>query len=103
MTGAPCATRSSPCATAASWSNHWPPSEKESGVTLTTPMMTGGPGSPGGRISRILRRARCRSPNRRRRVEAGEDDRQLVDVERLALHERRRQPVERGTLLAQQL
>ncbi len=35
---APAATRSRPCLTAASGSNHCPPSEKESGVTLTTPM-----------------------------------------------------------------
>ena len=35
-------------------------------------------------------------------VEAGEDDRQLVDVERLPLDERRRQPVERGRWRAQQ-
>src|SRR6478752_7000600 len=35
---APAATTSRPCAMAASGSNHCPPSEKESGVTLTTPM-----------------------------------------------------------------
>ena len=35
---APCATRSMPCLTAAVVSNQRPPSEKESGVTFTTPM-----------------------------------------------------------------
>src|SRR6478735_1153750 len=35
---APAAMTSRPCAMAASGSNHCPPSEKESGVTLTTPM-----------------------------------------------------------------
>ena len=35
---APAANRSRPWATARAWSNHRPPSEKESGVTLTTPM-----------------------------------------------------------------
>src|SRR6478752_1771773 len=35
---APAASTSRPCAMAASCSNHSPPSEKESGVTLTTPM-----------------------------------------------------------------
>src|SRR6185437_12414994 len=49
----------SPCATAASGSSHRPPSENESGVTLTTPMTRqrssagrpprpGGPGQAGG-------------------------------------------------------
>src|SRR3954454_2153169 len=35
---APSAASSRPCATASSWSSHSPPSENESGVTLTTPM-----------------------------------------------------------------
>lgn len=35
---APCATRSRPCLTAVVVSNQRPPSEKESGVTFTTPM-----------------------------------------------------------------
>src|SRR4051794_14364674 len=35
---APSAASSRPCATASSWSSHRPPSENESGVTLTTPM-----------------------------------------------------------------
>ena len=39
---APSAASSRPCSTAASASRNSPPSENESGVTLTTPMMTGG-------------------------------------------------------------
>ena len=38
---APSAASSSPCSTAASLSRNSPPSEKESGVTLRTPMRTG--------------------------------------------------------------
>ena len=38
---APCATSARPWAIAASGSSHSPPSENESGVTLTTPMTTG--------------------------------------------------------------
>src|ERR1017187_8907239 len=41
---APCATNSSACATAASVLKNFPPSEKESGVTLTTPMTSFGRG-----------------------------------------------------------
>src|ERR671914_550554 len=46
---APAATSSRPCRIAASVSNQTPPSEKESGVTLTTPMTRQRPGlgSPG--------------------------------------------------------
>src|ERR1700677_73809 len=47
---APCATSSRPCAMAASAPYHRPPSEKESGVTFTTPMTsvraTSGGGGP---------------------------------------------------------
>ena len=40
-TSAPAATSASPCATAASGSRNRPPSEKESGVTLTMPITAG--------------------------------------------------------------
>src|ERR1700742_5025058 len=50
---APWTASSSPCATAASAPSHWPPSENESGVTLTTPMtrQRGSLGSPASRYS----------------------------------------------------
>src|SRR5215207_10530147 len=35
---APSSTDARPCAMAIAWSRNWPPSENESGVTLTTPM-----------------------------------------------------------------
>src|SRR6201994_4765643 len=48
---APCAASSSPWPMAASAPSHWPPSENESGVTLTTPMtrQRGWLGSPASR------------------------------------------------------
>ncbi len=53
---APCATRSSPCLTASSGSNHSPPSENESGVTLTTPITAqrSQSGSPATRPRKVL-------------------------------------------------
>ena len=46
---APSASSSAPCAIAVSAVSHRPPSEKESGVTFTTPMSTGDATvSPGG-------------------------------------------------------
>src|SRR5439155_18512330 len=41
MSAAPCCARRSPCSTAAPTEKNRPPSEKESGVTFTTPMTTG--------------------------------------------------------------
>ncbi len=40
-TAAPAAAMARPCSTAAAWSSHRPPSEKESGVTLRTPITSG--------------------------------------------------------------
>ena len=41
MSAAPCCARRNPCSTAAPTEKNRPPSEKESGVTFTTPMTAG--------------------------------------------------------------
>ena len=67
---APSASSARPCATAASASSQRPPSEKESGVTLTTPITSGrssagdDAGSPGGPGSAARAGQRRRSPAR---------------------------------------
>jgi hypothetical protein len=60
---APCARSSTPCATAASRSAYRPPSEKESGVTLSTPITTGLTGSAYGAGDRPRRPRRPPAPS----------------------------------------